>query len=118
MRGLLLAAAALLAATPALAQMNTFNGGSANYAPTASLGTSQDVQSANASLEKQFGRIDISHNGLITRGEWGAAGLFSPDFDKLDGDRDNKISLAEWSGGLAGRSNHRDDLSQRGKQGQ
>lgn len=115
MKRLVLAAAAALAATPALAQLNTYNGGSANYSPNASLGTSQDVQSANSSLEQQFKRIDISHNGLITRGEWGAAGLFSPDFDKLDADRDGKLSLPEWSGGLAGRSNHRDDVARRGK---
>jgi hypothetical protein len=107
---LILAAAALLTSTPAMAQMTTYNGGSANYPPMAALGTSQNVQSANSSLAKQFGRIDISHNGLITRGEWGAAGMFSPDFDKLDADKDNKVSLPEWSGGLAGRSNHKDDI--------
>ncbi|OYX34713.1 MAG: hypothetical protein B7Y99_04980 [Caulobacterales bacterium 32-69-10] len=115
MRLQLLAAVIGLAATPAAAQMTTFNGGSANYSPNAALGTSQDVQSANISLAKQFARIDISHNGLITRGEWGAAGLFSPDFAKLDSDRDNKVSLAEWSGGLAGRSSHKDDVARRGR---
>lgn len=115
MRSLVLAALAVFTATPALAQMNTFNGGSTDYRPSAALGGSQDVQSANSSLAKQFGKIDISHNGLITRGEWGAAGLFSPDFDKLDYDHDNKVSLAEWSGGLAGRSNHKDDVAKRDK---
>ena len=115
MRRLFLAALAAAAATPALAQMNTYNGGSANYSPNAALGTSQDVQSANSSLAKQFARIDISHNGLITRGEWGAAGLFTPDFDKLDADRDNKVSLAEWSGALAGTSSHKDDVARRVK---
>jgi hypothetical protein len=115
MRSLILAAALALAATPALAQMNSFNGGSTDYRPSAALGSSQDVQSSTSSLAKQFGRIDISHNGLITRGEWGAAGLFSPDFDKLDYDHDNKVSLAEWSGGLAGTSNHKDDVAKRGK---
>ncbi len=115
MKNLVLAVAGLLVASPALAQMTTFNGGSANYPPMAALGTSQNVQSASSSLAQQFRRIDISHNGLITRGEWGAAGLFSPDFDKLDADRDNKLSLPEWTAGLQGRSNHKDDQARSGK---
>lgn len=98
MRALILAGAVALAAAPALAQSTVYNGGSANYRPNASLGTSQDVRSSVSSLEQQFKRIDISHNGMITRGEWGAAGLYSPDFDKLDFDHDGRLTLDEWSG--------------------
>lgn len=99
MRPLILAAAMVLATTvPALAQPTVYNGGSANYRPNSALGSSQDVQNSVTSLEKQFKKIDLSHNGLITRGEWGAASLYSPDFDKLDFDHDGRLSLDEWSG--------------------
>ena len=95
----LLTAVALAAglAGPALAQpSNAGGGGVFGVRPSTDLGTAQTVQSAEARAERQFARVDLSKNGEITRGEWGAASLYRPDFDALDQDHDGKISLAEW----------------------
>lgn len=105
MRRIVLATAALLAAAggPALAQPQVMNSGQGNYRPNSGLGNDGTVQSATQNAEQQFRKIDIHRNGQLTRGEWSAAGLYAPDFAKVDSNNDKRVDLGEYSLAMTGR---------------
>src|SRR3954471_17329753 len=49
---------------------------------------------ANATPEQRFAALDKNHDGAITKDEWGDR---SPaGWDRLDGDKDGKITLEEF----------------------
>jgi hypothetical protein len=104
MRTIIVAIAALTAtAGPALAQPQVMNSGQGNYRPNSSMGNDGSVQSATQNAEQQFRKMDIHRNGLLTRGEWSAAGLYAPDFAKVDLNNDKRVDLEEYSLAMTGR---------------
>jgi hypothetical protein len=105
----LAAAVVLAAATPALAQQTVYNGGSTDYRPNSSLSSNGHVQSAEQGLDAQFRKIDLNHDGMISRFEWNVAGMLVTDFANLDANRDGKVSADEWGGALAATSDAKAD---------
>jgi hypothetical protein len=93
----------LLGAAPALAQpINQGGGGIFGYRPSAAMESNPSVQGASASVPRVFAAKDLNHDGMISRGEWGAAGLYRPDFDNIDQNHDNKVDLPEFMAKLGG----------------
>ena len=59
--------------------------------------TSSDMSSQTISMQSKFDQLDVNHDGYVDKQESAADSKLSKQFAKLDANKDNKLSITEFS---------------------